>query len=52
MRKIFIILAILASVYYAQAQENRVFYYHKGEKIYLDKVEDIKVIHFYHIFDD
>ena len=40
-----IIIALLNSLYF-QAQENQVFYYYNNEKIYLDKIENAKVIHF------
>ena len=46
MKKIFVFITILTWGYFAQAQESRVFYYYKGEKIYLDKIENTKVIHF------
>ena len=47
MRKIVIIFAILAEVCLMQAQENQRFYYNgDGEKIYLNKVENTKMIHF------
>ncbi|MCL2436185.1 MAG: S8 family serine peptidase, partial [Lentimicrobiaceae bacterium] len=46
MRKIFIIIATLSGIFAGQAQENRLFYYHNNEKIYLEKVENRKVIHF------
>ncbi len=44
---IFIIfITLLSSLSFIQAQENQVFYYHYDEKIYLDKIENTKVIHF------
>jgi len=46
MKKLFTFIAILLGVYFAQAQENSVFYYYRGEKIYLDKIENTKLIHF------
>ena len=42
MKKIFITIAILVSIHLLPAQENRVFYYHHGEKIYLDMIENTK----------
>ena len=41
MRTLFIIIAIVTRVF-VQAQ-NQAFYYHNGEKIYLDKMEDTKI---------
>ena len=47
MRKVVVIFAILANVCLMQAQENRLFYYNDdGGRIYLDKVENTKMIHF------
>ena len=46
MRKIFIIAAFIIGAYSGQAQGDREFYYYKGEKIYLDKVENKKIIQF------
>ena len=46
MKKIIIVTTLLCGMYLVQAQENRVFYYHNNEKIYLDKIENTKVIHF------
>ena len=46
MRPICIFIIILAGICFAQAQENKVFYYYKEERIYLDKIKNIKVIHF------
>ena len=47
MKKILIIIAVLSGAFSVQAQENRLFYYHtQGEKIYLDKIENTKIIHF------
>ena len=44
MRKILIVIAIFET-FSVRAQE-QVFYYHNNEKIYLDKIENSKVIHF------
>jgi len=47
MKKIIIIIAILAGTYFVHAQENKVFYYHENdEKIYLYKVENTKIVRF------
>ena len=47
MKKIlFIFIAFLCSFCFIQAQDNQIFYYHNAEKIYLDKIENTKVIHF------
>jgi len=46
MRTIFTIIAILSGMCLGQAQENRPFFYKYEERIYLDQIENIKVIHF------
>ena len=47
MKRIFIFIVILTGVYIANAQDGRVFYYHESdEEIYLEKVENTKVVHF------
>ena len=47
MKKIVIVIAVLSGVFSGQAQENQVFYYgEQDEKIYLDKIENTKIIHF------
>ena len=40
------IVLFLVSQYFGYAQENKIFYYHYDKKIYLDKVENTRVIHF------
>ena len=40
------IITILFGVLLLQAQENRVFYYNDGQKIYLDRIENTKIIQF------
>ena len=47
MKKIFIITVIIAWTCLGHAQENQVFYYDEyGGKIYLNKIENTKIIHF------
>ena len=47
MKRIVILTIILIGTCFAQAQENQVFYYGKNiKKIYLDKIENKKIIHF------
>ena len=47
MKRIFTIMAVLTGICLMQAKENQVFYYDgHGGKIYLDKIENTKTIHF------
>ena len=45
MRKIFIAIAVFVGVC-LHAQASRVFYYHNGERIFLDKVENTQIVRF------
>jgi len=47
MKRIFFIsIVLLSSFYFTHAQKNQMFFYHNGDKIYLDKIENTKIIHF------
>jgi len=42
----FISVVLLSSFYFTYAQKNQVYYFHNGDRIYLDKIENTKIIHF------
>jgi len=46
MKKILIIILLSIGFYFVFAQNDRVFYYHYDKKIFLDKLENTRVIHF------
>ena len=46
MKRVILFIVILGGAYFAQAQESQVFFYHKGEKIFLNRVENTQMVHF------
>jgi hypothetical protein len=46
MKKLIIALYILFGSFYIQANENKVYYYNRDKKIYLDKIENSKLLYF------